>query len=175
MRGFLPFRPLLGSPSPIIPLSAGRPPVAARPLRGFSSGLPGGVFVVPLLFWLGSACVGGGGVRGGARGFGFWGPPVLFSPRPRPPLVVPPPLFSGLLVGGVPCRASLPPSTMASALAIAMCLAVCEKPQSGVTETRAASMYFKTVRSRSATRSGGSTQVFLTSIKPTATSIVSGN
>ena len=68
-----------------------------------------------------------------------------------------------------------PPRPSPCALATATCRAVCEKPQSGVTETRSASTYFRTVRSRSATRSGGSTQVFLTSTSPTATSIVSGN
>src|SRR5262249_34866472 len=55
------------------------------------------------------------------------------------------------------------PSTMLCSLRVATQRAVCEKPQSGVTDTRSGSMYRSVSRSRSATSSGGSTQVFLTS------------
>jgi 3-oxoacyl-[acyl-carrier-protein] synthase-3 len=63
------------------------------------------------------------------------------------------------------------PSTMLASLRDATKRAVCEKPQSGVTATRSGSMYFSVSRSRSATNSGGSTQVFFTSTRPTASSI----
>ena len=43
-----------------------------------------------------------------------------------------------------PLRTRFTPSTMALALAIATCRAVCENPQSGVTDTRAASTYLST-------------------------------
>ena len=56
-----------------------------------------------------------------------------------------------------------------------MCRAVCENPQSGVTERRSGETCFRTALIREATSSAGSIQVFLTSTNPTATSIVSGN
>src|SRR5205807_1523750 len=62
------------------------------------------------------------------------------------------------------------PSTMFANLRQATNRAVCENPQSGVTETRSGSIYFSTSRNRSATSSGGSTQVFFTSTNPTASS-----
>src|SRR5437879_3282402 len=63
------------------------------------------------------------------------------------------------------------PLTMFASLFWAMKRAVCEKPQSGVTCTRSGSICLSVRRRRSATRSGGSIQVFFTSTKPTASSM----
>src|SRR5262245_1113835 len=68
-------------------------------------------------------------------------------------------------------RTIITPSTMFVSLRQAIARAVCEKPQSGVTCSRSGSTYFSTSRSLSATSSGGSTQVFFTSTRPTATDI----
>src|SRR5262245_12482558 len=68
-------------------------------------------------------------------------------------------------------RTRAAPAARFVSFAQAIARGVCAKPQSGATWTRSGSMYFNTVRSRSATNSGGSTQLFFTSTNPTATVI----